>query len=342
MKKLVFAFSVMAGVMVLIALRATGQISYLPWMTINTVTCYLGQSCTISGGGGGFTAGQDLSGSSTAQTVIGINNVILSSLANGPYYFTAGVPAVETAAQAIAALGATPAINCSSCTNIPAPSWSAVTNGANSQTGAFSTAGSWTFSANGAASASAINFTGVPYAGTGTTSTPLAYFNCSGSTQPSSWSTNGVVLGFNLCSSFAGSLLEVHSNGGSSILTIGGSGAITLTSQAFKSSVGFNGPNFSAEVVASSATPTFSTAYTTSRIVLTANITSFTLGGGQDGQIKNLCFEQGSGPYTVTPPSNVHGFFTVGVTPSDWNCQGFTYDNTNSIWLATGPGQTNE
>jgi hypothetical protein len=51
------------------------------------------------GGGSGFTAGGDLSGTSTSQTVIGINNTLLSGLGNGLYYFTAGVPAVATASQ---------------------------------------------------------------------------------------------------------------------------------------------------------------------------------------------------------------------------------------------------
>ena len=98
----------------------------------------------------------------------------------------------------------------------------------------------------------------------------------------------------------------------------------------------------SAEVVSFSATPTFATSTNVSRIVLTNNITSFTLGTGSDGQDKKLCFKQGSGPYTVTPPANVHGFFTIGTVNAEWNCQSFVYDNTNSIWLADGPGVVNQ
>lgn len=98
----------------------------------------------------------------------------------------------------------------------------------------------------------------------------------------------------------------------------------------------------SAELVTFSATPTFSVAFNTSRIVLTNNITSFTLGAGVNGQDKTLCFKQGAGPFTVTPPSNVHGFFTVGVTNTDWNCQSFNYDLTDSIWLATSAGVINQ
>lgn len=98
----------------------------------------------------------------------------------------------------------------------------------------------------------------------------------------------------------------------------------------------------SAEVVTFSATPTFSTAFNTSRIVLTGNITTFTLAAGADGQDKKLCFKQGAGPFTVTPPANVHGFFTVGTTNANWNCQAFNYDNTDSIWLATTTGVINQ
>lgn len=96
------------------------------------------------------------------------------------------------------------------------------------------------------------------------------------------------------------------------------------------------------ETATSSATPTFSSTTAVSRLVLTANVTSFTLANGTDGQIKTLCFEQGSGPYTVTAPSNVGGFFTVGTTSGDWNCQSFTYDGYDGMWLATTPGVTNE
>lgn len=104
-------------------------------------------------------------------------------------------------------------------------------------------------------------------------------------------------------------------------------------------SVGGNG---SAEVVTFSATPTFSTALKTSRIVLTGNVTSFTLGAGADGQDKTLCFKQGAGPYTVAAPGNVHGFFPIGATSALWNCQSYNYNATDAIWLATSVGVINE
>jgi hypothetical protein len=98
----------------------------------------------------------------------------------------------------------------------------------------------------------------------------------------------------------------------------------------------------SAEVVSFSTTPTFSTTTNVSRIVLTGNITSFTLAAGSDGQDKKICFKQGAGPFTVVPPANVHGFMTVGTVNAEWSCQAFAYDNTDSIWLATSAGTINQ
>lgn len=65
---------------------------------------------------------------------------------------------------------------------------------------------------NGAASASPVTLTGTPFPGTGTTSTPLVYFN-NGVTQPTNWSTGGTYLGFNLASGFAGNIIDIHTNG---------------------------------------------------------------------------------------------------------------------------------
>jgi hypothetical protein len=96
------------------------------------------------------------------------------------------------------------------------------------------------------------------------------------------------------------------------------------------------------ETVASSATPTFSTNFRVSRTVLTANVTSFTLAAGVDGQEKCLDFTQGSGPYTVTPPSNVKGFFTVGTTNALDNVQCFVYNSTAAAWKAEGIGVINQ
>lgn len=102
----------------------------------------------------------------------------------------------------------------------------------------------------------------------------------------------------------------------------------------------------SSETVSSSATPTFSNALRYSTITVTANVTSFTLAApSQAGLEKTLTFcENGTGGFTVTPPSNVHGFMsiTASATASKCNSQHFNYDTAQSAWLADGPGVLNE
>jgi hypothetical protein len=100
---------------------------------------------------------------------------------------------------------------------------------------------------------------------------------------------------------------------------------------------------FSSETVTFSATPTFSAAKRASMLTLTANVTSFTLAAGADGQEKTLTFcQNATGGFSVTAPSNVHGFFTVGTTANKCSSQHFTYSAAQSAWLADSPGVTNE
>ena len=99
----------------------------------------------------------------------------------------------------------------------------------------------------------------------------------------------------------------------------------------------------SSETVTYSATPTFSTTTRASIITLTGSVTSFTLAAGVDGQEKTLTFcQNATGGFTVTGPSNVHGFFTVSSTASKCSSQHFTYSVAQSAWLADSPGVTNE
>lgn len=116
----------------------------------------------------------------------------------------------------------------------------------------------------------------------------------------------------------------------------GTAGALTTTG-----CVTGNAPN---ENLSFSATPTFSTSFTNSRIVLSGNITSFTLGAGTDGQSKclNFAHDGTSTAYTVTPPANVHGLMTVGSTASKNNVQCFKYFTSDSAWLAHDPGVVNQ
>jgi hypothetical protein len=100
----------------------------------------------------------------------------------------------------------------------------------------------------------------------------------------------------------------------------------------------------SSETVTFSATPTFSTATLQSYIVLTGNITSFTLAAGIDGQPKTLTFcQDATGGRTVASPANVHGFLTWSApTASKCASQHFSYSVPQTAWLADSPGVINE
>jgi hypothetical protein len=99
--------------------------------------------------------------------------------------------------------------------------------------------GQTTISANGAASTSPLQLTGTWLTGgTGTTNFPALYINASGASAPSSFSTNGVGLGFNAPSGFSGTWIECHTNGGASVFTVSSSGSINTSGQLFTSGGG--------------------------------------------------------------------------------------------------------
>ena len=79
-----------------------------------------------------------------------------------------------------------------------------------------------------------------------------------------------------------------------------------------------------------------------SYIALTAN-TTFTIAAGLDGQEITMVWAQNAATaYTVTAPSNVKGFFTVGTTLSKLNAQHFSYSTAAAAWIADSVGVTNE
>lgn len=100
----------------------------------------------------------------------------------------------------------------------------------------------------------------------------------------------------------------------------------------------------SEELVASSATPTFSLSTRESTTILTSNITSFTLASATNaGQEKTLTFcQNGTGNFTVAPPTNVHGFMIVGAVASKCSSQHFTYNNAQGYWVSDSAGVINE
>jgi hypothetical protein len=92
----------------------------------------------------------------------------------------------------------------------------AVTNAAN------------TYTVNGAASTPAAEYTGTPFSGgTGTTTMPYWYYNCSGSTAPTTFSTSGTIYGVNTCSGFTGNIFDFYLNG-TEEFTLNRAGSITL------------------------------------------------------------------------------------------------------------------
>jgi hypothetical protein len=133
------------------------------------------------------------------------------------------------------------------------------------------------------------------------------------------------------------------------VYTGSSSGSVTVCAQAAAGTPTVQWPTTSgqvalttAEVVTYSATPTFTPGDSLSGIVLTGNITSFTMGATASGTSHTLCFVQGSGSYTVAGPANVHGLGTIGTTSGKYNCQSFIYYAAASIWVANGPMQINE
>lgn len=78
------------------------------------------------------------------------------------------------------------------------------------------------------ASTPALLLTQPPFAGTGTTSTPMLYI--SGTGTPSTWSTAGTYIGVNSVTAFAGNFLDFHAAGGASLAKLDSGGNLTVAS----------------------------------------------------------------------------------------------------------------
>lgn len=78
-----------------------------------------------------------------------------------------------------------------------------------------------------AASTPAWGLTGAVFAGTGTTSTPLAYINA-GASAPTNWSTNGTYFGINAASGFTGNIMDFRINGNTFVAGLASNGLLTL------------------------------------------------------------------------------------------------------------------
>jgi hypothetical protein len=125
-------------------------------------------------------------------------------------------------------LSGSPAITVSSCTGCGGSSaWSAITSGANTQTGAFSTTAPWTFSVAGAASTPGLSVTGAPYTG-GSATTNFPQFYVNDGAGPTTFSTAGTEFGLNSPSGFTGNMADFHVNGGGSIFKVDYQGNLGL------------------------------------------------------------------------------------------------------------------
>ena len=134
-----------------------------------------------------------------------------------------------------------------------------------------------------------------------------------------------------------GGVKTIACGGGNSVNSIDGTGAAHCAANGGSSAI-----VGSAETVTFSGTPTFSNSTRASIITLTANITTFTLAAGVDGQEKTLTFCQNATGYSVLPPASVHGFFSVGLQANKCSSQHFTYYGSQSAWLADSTGILNQ
>jgi len=83
----------------------------------------------------------------------------------------------------------------------------------------------------GAASTPMMMVTGALPTGTATTAFPGIYYDCNGSTQPTTFSTNTTVLGANTCTGFNGNWVDFISNGSAShAFQINSGGTVTIGS----------------------------------------------------------------------------------------------------------------
>lgn len=105
--------------------------------------------------------------------------------------------------------------------------------------GSLGTAGQISTAFSPTTTTSAVHTTGG--AVTGSSTPPAIYWDCGGATQPTSWDSNGVWMGFNLCSGFSanGDIIEAHQNGGNQLFAISALGAYYGTGFSGTSANGF-------------------------------------------------------------------------------------------------------
>lgn len=159
------------------------------------------------GPGSSFTPGLDLSGTSTSQTVVGIQGNLLPTLAAGYPHWTGSAWVYDTPT--------------SSGLPVNNPTYTGTLTGP-----VASFTGDVTFSGVAAPSAPSVVITSPHVSGgTGTTATPVLYFNA-GANAPTTWSSSGTALGINAIAGFLGNYLDFHVNGGASQFAVRSGGNV--------------------------------------------------------------------------------------------------------------------
>ena len=194
-----------------------------------------------------------------------------------------------------------------------ATAWSAITAGANTQTGAFSTTAPWTFSVAGAASTPADLFSGAPFAGTASTSYPLVFL--SNGTAPTNFSTSGTYLGINGSSGFAGNLAEMWTNGTAEFIFTA-AGALNTTGTV--TALAFTGSSSSGSSILlnNTNTATSSACDNAGAITLRGSYWNGTAGAQNNVSLVQTCATGTNGGFTETiaNTSGSTGQFTFAVT----------------------------
>ena len=101
---------------------------------------------------------------------------------------------------------------------------------------------SLSLSGNGAASTPVSTWSGTPNTGSATTSYPMIFANCSGSTVSGGLSTGGTIFGINTCTGFAGNLLGLYNNG-TLELTVSSAGAVLANGRVNSAATSGVGPS---------------------------------------------------------------------------------------------------
>lgn len=193
----------------------TGVATALGQNVSGTGSICLSSGSACSGGGGGLTVGTTTITSGTSGRVIYDNAGVVGELV---------VTGSGNAVLATSPTLVTPALGAATGTSL-------ALNGATLGTNALAVAGTELNTASGAASTSAVLFSGAPFtAGTATTNFPLVGIWTAGASGPTSWSAAGTMLGINAPSGFTGSLIDMHTNGGGNIFNVSATGASFLNS----------------------------------------------------------------------------------------------------------------